>query len=158
MERGRFRVLPMSEEHVEGVHAVFEECFSAEKWSIRSIREELTNELARTFVMWDELEERVVGFINVHHVLGEGDLNDIAVTQSCRRKGLAASLMREALSLAAEEGISRYTLEVRESNETAIRFYESFGFQKVGMRKNYYSKPMENALLYRLELELNLKN
>ena len=142
----------MNEEHVEGVHAVFEECFSAEKWSVRSIREELTNQLARTFVMWDALEEKVVGFINVHHVLGEGDLNDIAVTQSCRRKGLAAQLMKAALKLAQEEGISRYTLEVRESNQGAIRFYESFGFQKVGMRKNYYTKPTENALLYQIEL------
>ena len=152
MEQNRFQLLPMNEEHVEGVHAVFEECFSAEKWSVRSIREELTNQLARTFVMWDALEEKVVGFINVHHVLGEGDLNDIAVTQSCRRKGLAAQLMKAALKLAQEEGISRYTLEVRESNQGAIRFYESFGFQKVGMRKNYYTKPTENALLYQIEL------
>ncbi len=152
MEQNRFQLLPMNEEHVEGVHAVFEECFSAEKWSVRSIREELTNQLARTFVMWDALEEKVVGFINVHHVLGEGDLNDIAVTQSCRRKGLAARLMKAALKLAQEEGISRYTLEVRESNQGAIRFYESFGFQKVGMRKNYYTKPTENALLYQIEL------
>lgn len=152
MEQNRFQLLPMNEEHVEGVHAVFEECFSAEKWSIRSIREELTNQLARTFVMWDALEEKVVGFINVHHVLGEGDLNDIAVIQSCRRKGLAARLMKAALKLAQEEGISRYTLEVRESNQGAIRFYESFGFQKVGMRKNYYTKPTENALLYQIEL------
>ena len=152
MEQNRFQLLPMNEEHVEGVHAVFEECFSAEKWSVRSIREELSNKLARTFVMWDALEEKVVGFINVHHVLGEGDLNDIAVTQSCRRKGLAARLMKAALKLAQEEGISRYTLEVRESNQGAIRFYESFGFQKVGMRKNYYTKPTENALLYQIEL------
>ncbi len=152
MEQNRFQLLPMNEEHVEGVHAVFEECFSAEKWSVRSIREELSNKLARTFVMWDALEEKVVGFINVHHVLGEGDLNDIAVTQSCRRKGLAAQLMKAALKLAQEEGISRYTLEVRESNQGAIRFYESFGFQKVGMRKNYYTKPTENALLYQIEL------
>ena len=152
MEQNRFQLLPMNEEHVEGVHAVFEECFSAEKWSVRSIREELTNQLARTFVMWDALEEKVVGFINVHHVLGEGDLNDIAVIQSCRRKGLAARLMKAALKLAQKEGISRYTLEVRESNQGAIRFYESFGFQKVGMRKNYYTKPTENALLYQIEL------
>ena len=45
------------------------------------------------------------------------------------------------------------TLEVRESNDPALRLYRKYGFQEVGRRKNYYEKPREDAILMTLFLE-----
>ncbi|MGI5958632.1 MAG: ribosomal protein S18-alanine N-acetyltransferase [Massiliimalia sp.] len=140
----------MELEQVEGVHRIFEECFTMEKWSRSSIEYELTNPIAVTLVAMDG--DQVAGFVNVHHIMGEGDLNDIAVSSAYRRQGVAASLMQQLFLLAKEKGISSYTLEVRASNHGAIAFYEKMGFVPVGERKNYYSKPVENALLYRVDL------
>lgn len=152
-QNNAIQILSMEEKHVEGVHAIFEECFTMEKWSLKSIAAELTNPMAVTLVAVDTDTGRVVGFINVHHVMGEGDLNDIAVTEPYRRQGIASRLLEAQLHRGKKEKIASYTLEVRESNERAIRFYESFGFQRIGMRKNYYSKPIEDAFLYQLQLE-----
>ena len=143
-------ICPMTEDTVSEVHQIFTECFSGEAWSERSIREELNNPLAVTLVaLW---QKQVIGFINVHHIAGEGDLNDIAVTQTHRQRGIAGQLLQELFRTAKQSSISSYTLEVRRSNQAAISFYEKWGFSKVGMRKNYYTKPTEDAFLYRIEL------
>lgn len=141
----------MTENDVEQVHQIFCECFTTERWSRKSIREELVNPMAVTLValMGDE----VIGFVNVHHVLGEGDLNDIAVKEQYRRQNVGGLLLSAILQLGIQEGISCYTLEVRCSNLRAICFYEKHGFYQVGRRKNYYTKPTEDAFLYRIDLK-----
>lgn len=143
-------VREMGPEQVDGVHCIFQECFTMETWSRASIAYELTNPIALTLVAMDG--EKVAGFVNVHHIVGEGDLNDIAVSAPYRRKGVASLLLEELFARGRAAGISCYTLEVRASNQGAIAFYEKMGFAKVGERKNYYSKPVENALLYRVDL------
>ncbi len=151
-----FSLTDMTLEHVEAVHEIFEECFTAERWSRKSIREELDNPLAVTLVV---LHHRlVVAFLNGRHICQEGDINQIAVKKEYRRHGLASYLMKALFERAKKEQIAHYTLEVRSSNQQAIDFYHSLGFEQVGRRKDYYSKPKEDALLYRKIIQKGVDN
>ena len=94
----------------------------------------------------------MVGYLNVHHVLDEGDVNLIAVRESARREGIATMLMKALFERAENAGISSYMLEVRVSNQAAVSFYTRMGFLEVGLRKGYYQKPEEDALLMKKEL------
>ncbi len=80
-------------------------------------------------------------------IAGEGEISNVAVLPNERRRGIAGSLIRIALSEARELGVSDFTLEVREGNTAALSLYESFGFQIEGRRRNYYTNPTEDALI-----------
>ena len=72
-------------------------------------------------------------------------INNVGVLEDLRRRGIARALMERLLAdLSAAQSV---TLEVRRSNAAAIALYESFGFERVGERKNFYSQPTEDALL-----------
>ena len=83
----------------------------------------------------------------------EGDLLSIAVREEFRGSGIGTALLDALLKAAADLGARRIFLEVRESNCPAIRMYEQAGFRQVGIRRNYYTGPEEDALLMRWELE-----
>lgn len=76
---------------------------------------------------------------------------NVAVADSHRRRGIARLLVEE---LIRQLDAYQLTLEVRQSNIAAISLYGSMGFTQVGMRKNYYQKPKENALILRKEWEI----
>lgn len=65
---------------------------------------------------------------------------------------MASALIDETVTRAAALGLSFLSLEVRRSNEPAIRLYEARGFQKVGVRPGYYEKPAEDAIIMDLYL------
>lgn len=140
----------MNETHLEQVHKLYDDNFS-EKWSMRSLALELEIEMARTLVA--TMGDVVVGFVNVRHVLGDGDINNIAVLEKYRKNHIGIKLMDALFELGHEEDITSYTLEVRSQNTVAIKFYESIGFKATGVRKNYYVNPQDDAILYRFELK-----
>lgn len=142
-------IIPMSSEQAEAVYALSCECFST-PWSFQSIAGEIKNPHALTLVALRE--GKVVGYLNVHHVLDEGNINLIAVRESARREGIATMLMKALFERAENAGISSYMLEVRVSNQAAVSFYTRMGFLEVGLRKGYYQKPEEDALLMKKEL------
>ena len=89
-------------------------------------------------------ENEVIGFINVWVVAGEINLNNIALTEKSRGRGLGRALIEY---MENNEQAERCNLEVRVSNERAIGLYRSLGFEEVGLRKGFYSEPTEDALL-----------
>lgn len=91
--------------------------------------------------------QHLLGWAALQLVLDEASLLTIASSPDCRRCGVGEALLREAMSLARARGAAFLTLEVRESNVPARALYEKLGFQCVGERKNYYEKPVENAIL-----------
>lgn len=97
-------------------------------------------------------EPVVVGYCGVWLSFEEGEIMNVAVREEFRRRGCAGRLLRELISQAKERGVSRFILEVREGNDPAIRLYESLGFQRAGVRKNFYSDPRENALILLKEI------
>ena len=80
--------------------------------------------------------------------MGEGDITNVVVHPDYRKRGIAYKMLTELLYRGEEKyGIEAYTLEVRESNIEAIRLYERLGFVREGIRKDFYEKPEENALI-----------
>ena len=88
----------------------------------------------------------VVGFLYCHFVGDEADLDNLAVSPAWRRRGIAAELFQTAWQHALERGISALFLEVRRSNQAALRLYMRSGFLEAGVRVNYYTNPSEDAI------------
>ncbi len=130
--------------HAEGVRAIEVECFS-DPWSISSIISQFPDENHVFLVALDG--ETVIGYVGMMYVLDEGYISNVAVTSAYRRQNIADTLIGELLSRANALELSFVTLEVRESNEPAKALYGKHGFEIVGLRKNYYSKPKEHAIL-----------
>ena len=141
-------IIPMNESHVAAVAALEKANFS-EPWSENSVRGELTNKLALWLVAVEDGE--VVGYVGSQTVLQEADMMNIAVADTHRRRGIAKMLVEE---LIRQLDAYQLTLEVRASNAPAISLYEALGFQQVGLRKNYYRKPKEDALILRKEWKI----
>jgi ribosomal-protein-alanine N-acetyltransferase len=80
-------------------------------------------------------------------VLDEMHVLNVAVAPPERRRGLARWLLRFAMSRAARGGASRALLEVRAGNREAVALYESLGFRQLGLRREYYREPIEDALV-----------
>ena len=138
-------IIRMNESHVSAVAELETQNFS-EPWSENSVRGELTNSLALWLVAL--AGDEVVGYVGSQTVLGEADMMNIAVADSHRRQGIARMLVRELID---RLDANMLTLEVRASNAPAIALYESEGFAQIGLRKNYYRKPKEDALILRKE-------
>lgn len=120
-------------------------CFAA-PWSEESFRQEVSeNNLA--LYLAAEIEGELVGYAGIWAIIDEGHITNVAVHPNHRRRGIAKALMEVLIASCEEEGLVRQTLEVRPSNEAALRLYESYGFQEAGRRKGYYEDNGEDALI-----------
>jgi len=99
----------------------------------------------------DKDRSQLQGFVILRRMGDEGELLQIAVDKASRRCGLADSLMRAAIDFAENNLLSTIFLEVRKSNSAAIGLYEKHGFTPARTRKDYYSDPIEDALVMRRE-------
>ena len=141
-------IVRMNESHISAVAELERQNFS-DPWPDIAVRGELTNKLALWLVAVEDGE--VVGYVGSQTVLQEADMMNIAVADSHRRRGIAKMLVEE---LIRQLDAYQLTLEVRASNAPAISLYEALGFRQVGLRKNYYRKPKEDALILRKEWKI----
>ena len=132
----------MTPEDVSAVHQVEEACFST-PWSLESFQDIFRFGENYYLTAWEE--DKIVGFIGLMAVAGEGDITNVAVLPSHRKKGIGDRLVKEMLILAKEKEIKKIMLEVRASNQAAIHLYEKYGFEFLCIRKKYYQKPVEDA-------------
>lgn len=139
-----YTVSEMKKEDIAEISQIENECFSL-PWSEKSLSEELINPVARFYVAKNG--EKTVGYIGAFNVGGEVSVTNIAVKQEYRNRGIATKLINTLKAKMQEEKAEFITLEVRSSNETAIRLYEKNGFNTVGLRKNFYENPKEDAIL-----------
>lgn len=95
----------------------------------------------------EERAELITGFIGVWMLPDEAHIVTIAVRDSHRRQGIGEMLLIAALDLARERSQPLITLEVRVSNDAAIRLYEKYGFEQAGLRPRYYSDNKEDAYI-----------
>lgn len=133
-------------EDLEGVLAVDQECFTR-PWTRAMYESEFLNQSTSRLHVLRTSEFQVAGYIATWIVVDEVHINNLAVRPACQRRGLGSILLTYALEAAAGEGAYRATLEVRRSNDGARRLYERFGFRVAGIRKDYYSHPVEDALI-----------
>lgn len=104
---------------------------------------ELRNPLCTILAAFDG--DTAAAFINVWYVAGELTINNIAVIESYRRRGIAERLINAAFTLYPQAELA--LLEVRASNTAAQKLYKKLDFIQTGIRKSYYSDPTEDALL-----------
>ena len=123
----RVQILDFQPGDLPAVRALELECFS-DAWSEKLLQDLLTSSWDKAWVL--------------------KELMRIAVHGACRGRGYGRLLMERLLREAEEENVEDITLEVRASNAPAIALYEAYGFQKEAVRKNYYSGPTEDALIY----------
>ncbi len=134
----------MREEHIKSVARLERECFS-EPWSEKSLLEEIDNPDAYFIVETENGE--VVGYAGMHTPCGDCYIDNIAVFEKFRGKGFGERLTLSLIEKARELG-DFISLEVRVSNAPAIGLYEKLGFSAVGKRKNFYTSPREDAVIY----------
>ncbi len=139
-----FEIVEMKAEHIPDIARLEIVCFSS-PWSEKSLSEELENENSHFLVA---VSDKVLGYIGVQEICGEAYITNIAVFREYRACGIGRALLKSACSGAKERNCEFITLEVRESNVAAISLYESEGFEKAGIRKNFYSDPTENGIIY----------
>ncbi len=129
--------------HIPDAVTLEELCFS-EPWSEKAFQDSLSSPLSH-FLVWEE--EKALGYIGLYAVSGEGSITNVAVHPERRGQGIGEKLVREAIRMGESLKLEYITLEVRESNIPARRLYEKCGFREMGKRKNFYSKPREDAVV-----------
>ena len=149
-----WRIEPLaSPQQIDEVLSIEQASFT-NPWTREMYLADLENEdVSYCYLARDE-HCHVVGFCSVWRVAEELHINNLAVKPEFRRRGAATALLKHALGEGARFGARRATLEVRRSNDAARLLYERFGFTVGGIRRGYYSKPIEDALvLWRESLE-----
>ena len=137
-------IVPMEESHFKDVADIEAKCFS-NPWAEVSFACALLTPSDKCYVALDN--GKVVGYIVMLHCLDEGELLNIAVSPDMRNMGIAQKLMDSMYSFMKEKNVARLLLEVRESNAPAKNLYIKNGFSPIAVRKNYYTKPTENAVV-----------
>jgi ribosomal-protein-alanine N-acetyltransferase len=142
-----FWIEPLADDFdLDGVLEVEEESFT-NPWTREMYSWELQNRsMCHVFVV-RTADCRVAGFCAFWLVLDEIHINNFALRPRFRAQGLGTALLQRVLAAARELGARRATLEVRASNGAARRLYERMGFYVAGIRRNYYTKPVEDALV-----------
>ncbi len=122
----------------------------AAQWTEWGVRELLG--WSGVVALVSEDNRKVSGFIVGRQAGKEAEILNLAVTRAGRRKGQGGSLLKAAIAEFRARHVRRLFLEVRESNEDGIAFYQSHGFSKIGQRAGYYHHPNEAAIVMELKL------
>lgn len=114
-------------------------------WSEKSFSESMERE--DTVFLSACIGAEVAGYLGCYCIAGTGEITNVAVKESHRRKGIGGMLLEKLYEEGCCLDTKEYFLEVRESNAAAIGLYLAQGFVKEGIRKNFYEKPVENAVI-----------
>ncbi len=90
---------------------------------------------------------RLAGYMIISRYVDAWHVMNIAVDPEFRRRGIATALLERLFELTEDESRRGYTLEVRVSNDAAIKLYERLGFRSRGIRRGYYTDNREDALI-----------
>jgi ribosomal-protein-alanine N-acetyltransferase len=151
----KFEIVPMKDSDLDDIMDIEKLAFRA-PWS----RQVFVEELERDWAHVDVLRARdpkaartpVIAFVNYWLVRDEVHVLNVATHPEQRRSGHAARLLEHVIAFAHREKCRYVTLEVRRSNQPAIRLYKKYGFRPVGIRPNYYVEDNEDAIVMLLEL------
>jgi len=142
---GAVRIAPFTVGRIDDVLAIERVSFS-DPWSREMFRSEIEVG-AGTYARIAERGQTLVGYLLAVLIVDEAHLGNLAVHPSERRAGVGQRLLDDLLETARQKGIARVTLEVRESNQIARKFYYRNEFIDIAMRKNYYRNPVEDAIV-----------
>lgn len=147
---GDISIRAMEKEDSPMVRLLFEKCFS-HPWSLQSIEDMSNHSGYLNLLAWQG--QRLIGYAGILAAADEADITNVATDPDYRRRSVAHHLLQELLGKAHKKGIGAIYLEVRKSNQPAIKLYEKAGFIQEGVRKNYYQDPREDAVIMKASLE-----
>lgn len=150
------RIRPMAERDLDQVALLEQKNFSR-PWSRKSFLEMLSSGDALFLVAVPEEDtDRILGYCGLLQSLDTGDITSVSVDPEQRGKRIGTFLLEELIRRSTQLGVRKIFLEVRRGNAPANRLYEAHGFRQVGIRKQYYADPVEDArVLCRDEEEEN---
>ncbi len=134
----------MKKEDVAAVYRIEKETFS-EPWSGDSFERVLESK-SNIYLIAEENGE-ILGYCGLWGVIDEGQITNVAVAEQYRRRGIAGRLLQELMKEAAACRYTEFTLEARVSNTPAIALYHKLGFHDEGVRRDFYNKPKEDAVI-----------
>jgi ribosomal-protein-alanine N-acetyltransferase len=134
----------MTEADLPEVCAIEQDTFS-DPWSKEDFCSSFHEE--NNGYMIAEIDGKVVGYCGYWGIVGEGYIYNVAVKKEYRKQRIGYHLLKNLIDMSKNKGIVSFTLEVRCSNEAAIHLYETLGFESAGVRKDFYSKPKEDAVI-----------
>lgn len=105
-------------------------------WTYQILKEELESENSRYLIA--RMNDEIVGFAGIKVILDEADIMNIVIKKNYRNQGIGTLLLENLISLAKRLNLKSLSLEVSEKNFPAIHLYQKFGFESLGVRKNYY--------------------
>lgn len=114
------------------------ELFQDDAWSKEEFLHEMNDNPCAYLYVYEE-DDQVLGYIIPWFAYENADIANIGVKTSAQKRGIASQLMQYFLTIAKEKGCTKYSLEVRVSNDPAINLYKKHGYKIVSVRKNYYS-------------------
>ena len=135
----------LAEPDIPAVQSLEALCFP-DPWSVKGLRDTIREDCACFFGAWDDAGT-LCGYLNATWVLDEININRICTHPAFRRLGAAKQLFASLDDFCRPRGITRFFLEVRESNQPALAFYAGIGFEETGRRPNFYENPSEGAVL-----------
>jgi len=121
------------------------QCFTT-PWSRESVYQDVV-ENQRALYLVAEIEGLVIGYAGIWSIVDEGHITNVAVAPEFRQHHIGSAIIAVLIEVTEKAGITSHTLEVRRSNEAAIRLYEKYGFKVAGERKGYYEDTGEDALI-----------
>ena len=150
--RGDWQIRKMIPDDLDEVFSI-ESSDPLALWSKKMFLEEMRHPLAHCFVMKRNYgsDRPVIGFICFRNVTEESELLKICVHPDCRQLGIGKKLMQFYIDFSSRRGVRTFHLEVNPSNQPAIHLYQSFSYQRSGMRKRFYQRHVD-ALLMRREV------
>ena len=146
-ERQSFRLMEMKD--IEAVSRIEEESIP-ESWSARSFEEALNS--GNTCFIVCENGNTLKGYIGMWISADEAEITNVAVDKDYRRIGVGRGLIEKLKEKGIDKGVRLFFLEVRESNDAARSLYKKCGFKEVGLRKDFYTRPNEDAILMKFQV------
>lgn len=140
----RYKIEQMRPEDAAEAAAIEARIFSM-PWSENGFRMSIVS--SDTLYLCVRDGENMIAYCGLLQSFDEADITNVAVREEYRSQGVGRAMLEALMEGGKERGISRFTLEVRVGNKTALHLYESLGFVSAGIRKNFYDLPKEDAVI-----------
>ena len=148
-EKLKVKLVPLTEEHMEAVMEIERDLFT-QPWRVEDFKRLIGKTEAINLAAL--AEKKVVGYSCCWVVIETAELGNIAVARQYQGRSVARALLEATVKACRKRKVSSLFLEVRSSNRRAIELYNRYGFVQIGIRHGYYSHPVEDALIMKLEL------
>jgi [ribosomal protein S18]-alanine N-acetyltransferase len=151
----KIEIRPLEPEDFDAILGIAEILEEAPRWTREQYDEVIRADSARpriTLVASISTSRKLIGFVIAGMVAPDAELESIAVAAQAQRRGVGSRLLGALYGELRQLGIEELHLEVRESNQAAIRFYQAQNFKQIGVRPRYYVDPAEDAILMNLDL------